>query len=303
MKGKGIFVWRLNVVPDLLTTLEEGNFQRVDLKVADNSRIYTANDQPELIKQIQEMDIEVYGYGFCYGVNPVGEGKVAAERVKTLGLDGYIFDIESRFERFETRIPKATALCHEYRTRSPDTPTAFCSWPLFHNPYGGGSWHHRDLAEEFMKFCDIAMPMCYWGYFGYTARAATAWLDWSIQQYRLITDKPIIPVGRAYVDSWENISLYADAVQAFGDRVRNLDLPGESWWELGWVTKNSPSVLQVLMNLSAWDLDNGESPDNPVYNIRRALEDEIVRFETAKQEIDFFIERLEKQIVKLKSLE
>jgi len=105
-----------------------------------------------------------------------------------------------------------------------------------------------------MKHCDVAMPMCYWGYYGDQKEDAVDWLNWCIEEYESFTDKPIIPVGRAYRDTWEfRLTLRPDAVQAYSDRVRELDIEGESWWELAWTYKRRKDVFDIISDLSGWD--------------------------------------------------
>jgi hypothetical protein len=266
MKGKGIYIWKFELVengdPDrIIELLKEGQFQRVDLKVADGSISMSKNIQPGLIKRIQDEGIEVWGYTFCYGDFYNKEGSVAARLYNELNLDGYIFDVEGRFERFVNAIYRARILGHAFRAGAPNAKLAFCSWPLFSDPVTGRSWHKVALAKEFMKFSDIAAPMCYWGHRGSDAQDAVNWLNWSLDQYRDFTDKPFVPTGRAYVDGWEHsVELKVEAVQAFGRRVRELGLDGESWWRLGWVIDRRPDVWEELKALTPWD---GGSPPPP----------------------------------------
>lgn len=267
MKGKGIFLWQFDRVGDgskeaVLAALQEGGFQRVDIKVGSGAYLYARNDKPEYFDYLKQHGIQVYGYGFCYGYNAPGEGWVAAEAIDKYNLDGYILDVEGKFEKWDNCIVRAKQLMRNLRTEQPDIDVALCTWPLFRNPKTGSRWHNADLAIAFMSYCQIAMPMIYWGHYGDTVADALDWLEWTLQQWREFTHKPIIPTGRAYVDGWEgHITLRPEAVEAFGKRVRELELQGESWWELGWATTRRPDVWEVLKALPAWANGEGSEPD------------------------------------------
>lgn len=276
MKGKGIFLWRLEQFENkeaILILLQEGNFQRVDIKVCSGAYIYARNNKPEIFDYLRSHGIEVYGYGFCYGYNAAGEGAIAAQAIDQFNLDGYILDVEGKFESYFDCVARAQQLMSALRVEKPDTPVALCTWPLFKNPSTGGRWHNSELAREFMRNCDIAMPMVYWGHRGSTAEDAVDWLTWARYQWNSITDRPFVPVGRAYLDGHERgkVELQIDAVAAFAEQVRYIRLPGESWWELGWVTRKRPDIWELLKTLPAWDLEPDPHPGEAA-NIRGEAE-------------------------------
>jgi hypothetical protein len=133
-----------------------------------------------------------------------------------------------------------------------DVPLAFCSWPRWHdpNPKLNRPWHNEKMAALFMAFCDYGMPMCYWSRFGLDGKPvkalpadATNLLAETIRQWALITEKPLIPIGRAYTGNGG----FADGpiATAFEAFARLNNLIGVSWWGMDWA-KNIPAVWSAL---------------------------------------------------------
>ena len=88
--------------------------------------------------------------------------------------------------------------------------------------------------------------MTYWT--GETPSRAIALLNESVRQWRLITDKPILPVGRAY--NGDAGIARAEAMIAFDERVHEIGLPGESWWVLDQVLNRlDPSIWAALKSM------------------------------------------------------
>lgn len=267
---KGIFIWKVPQVkggdPDQIAELlKSANISRVDVKVAEGNQPYKVprwnhptwglNVKPEWVQALKAHDIEVWGWGFNYGFDPSGEGRVAAEQVEALSLDGYGFDLESKFESWPDARARANTVGSTFRSASVRrVPAALITWPLWNSPWSGGQWHNPAMARGLMPHCDIGMPMCYW-----SNGNALVWLSHSISQWRqLVTsDKPIIPAGRAY--SGEGLGQINPAeVTAFGQGVRTAGLKGESWWELR-IALTNPAVWAAISALPNF----GEEPPPP----------------------------------------
>ena len=248
MKGKGFFLW---VVPEVLkgdpvalaTLLKTAGIRRIEVKVCEGKYRYKIsplvspgwgdNVKAEWLAALrQNWDGEVWGWGFCYGAEPEAEGEAGATEAERLDLDGYIFDVETRFESQPDPVGRGTRMVQRFKAKS-QKPTAWCSWSIFTNPYPsspsyGSPWHNAALAKAGMALCDFALPMVYWPNSG--AYWARFWLDKAIEQWRKFTDKSIIPAGRAYTGDGGTVT--PEGVVAFGARTRELGLPGETWWSL-----------------------------------------------------------------------
>lgn len=245
MPDKGMYCHRVRNMfggdpQKIAESLNAANIKRFDVKVAEANKIYKywsygrqyENVTPEWLEKFREhFHGEVMGWGFCYGYDPRGEGRIAAEQVSRLNLDYYGFDVESTFERQPNSVDRATEMMVAFRSIRPGTRAFWVSWPLWKNPYPGKehiTWHYHKVAEAGMLYCQFAMPMVYYPNSG--AYWATFWLEKSIEQWRsLVTDKPIIPVGRLYTGDGGICD--PAGIDAFGADVRiKHKLLGESWW-------------------------------------------------------------------------
>jgi len=245
MPDKGMFCWRVRNLfggdPEKIAeALNAANIKRFDVKVVEANTIYKywsyakqyENVTPEWLAEFRKyFKGKIMGWGFCYGYDAQGEGRVAAEQVHRLDLDYYGFNVESIFERQPDAASRATKMMLAFRSTCPVRPAFWISWPLFKNPYPGKEnvgWHYHAVAKAGMEHCQFAMPMIYYPNSG--AYWAKFWLEKSIEQWRkLVTDKPIIPVGRIYTGDGGICD--TAGIEAFGSDVRNkYKLLGESWW-------------------------------------------------------------------------
>jgi len=248
---KAIFSWNVPAFqggdPDKFADgLADAGFEAVYLKAADGISpfkvskfspwpLWGENLRAELVSALHLRGIKAIGWGFNYGVDPVGEGKIAASQVNRLGLDGWIFDVESSFEQKTGAESNARAMVATYRQLC-KAPVAFCSWARWHKDGDEKTaWHNKPMARAFMEVCDVGMPMMYWG--GSTAASALALLNESMKQWAEFTIKPIVPVGRAYTGDGGTID--AAAISAFASEVHARHLPGISFWVLDSACKNA----------------------------------------------------------------
>jgi hypothetical protein len=199
---------------------------------------------PETVRIIKASGLKVYGYGFLYGKDPVGEGHIAISQSLALGLDGYVFDGESRFEEKPNAVGNARVVGSIFRQGCPTLPAIFCGFAMFRS-WTGGTWHSEALHRAFMEWCDAGMPMTYWQ--GEAPSRAIALLNESLRQWQTITNKPILPAGRAY--NGDAGIARAEAMIAFDERVHELGLKGESWWSLEHVLKLDPSLWAALRSM------------------------------------------------------
>ena len=265
--GKSIFLWNAprvagGIPSAIAEKLIEGGFESVILKVADAGNKHVTNMGsrirpkwvecvlPETVRIIKATaqqrgkPLKVYGYGFLYGKLPTAEAHRAVSQTLSLGLDGYVFDIESRFEEKPNAVGNAGLIGSIFRQGCPTTPASFCSWAMYRS-WTGGTWHPEAVARAFMEWCDAGMPMTYWT--GESPSRAIALLNESVRQWMNITHKPILPVGRAY--NGDKGIARAEAMIAFDERVRELNLPGESFWSLEHALKLDPSIWAALRSM------------------------------------------------------
>lgn len=256
--GKNTFLWNTPLVcggnPSALADkLIEGRFDSVILKVADGPKKHVTRVgvkwveavSRETVRVLQARGLKVYGYGFNYGIDIPGEAHIAISQTLSLGLDGYVFDVEGRFEKQPDSPGRARTLGAIFRSGCPTTPAIFCGFAMYRS-WQGGTWHDVGLHKAMMDWCDAGMPMCYWQ--GSSPQSAVRLLDETMNQWRAITPKPIFPAGRAY--NGDAGVARAEAMIAFDERLHEIGLPGESWWVLDQVLNRlDPSIWAALRSM------------------------------------------------------
>lgn len=231
---KAIFSWQIpNITKDpfvFAKLLSDAGFEAVYLKVADGSG--TFGDQALLASTIQALrarKIIVIGWGFNYGLDWKGEARIAASQVNRYGLDGYIWDVESRYETTPNAVQNSYNMLAVFKQEiAKPTPSAFCSWAFWKSQIMGSEIHPIKVLQGFMDGCDYGMPMQYWQ--GKTPDRAVSYLKASVEQWRKYTTKPIIPAGRAY--NGDGGESNPESMIAYEQSVREIGCKGISWWEL-----------------------------------------------------------------------
>ena len=227
--------------------LKAAGIEAVYLKMANGNVVFKPstiayplwgeNVKPALVDALRARGIKVIGWQFNYGYDIAGEVAVAIAQSKRFNVDGWIFDVEGKFESNTNAVANAYTLTSEYRAACPDIPLAFCSWAQWRSPNQelNTLWHNERMAQAFMEKCDVGMPMMYWE--GSNPTTAVWLLKESLRLWHNITNKPIIPTGRAYTGDGGTIN--ALACKAFAAEARTLKLPGLSWWVLDSAIKDT----------------------------------------------------------------
>lgn len=258
LAAKKIFLWNVPAIaggdPDKIADiLTLAGFESVAIKCADGPYRFTPNRdrfpgwgenvKPVLVETLRARGLKVIGWGFNYGLDVGGEAAVAVEQIKHLGLDGWDFDAESRFDAQPGAASLAYSLASTVRNGAPDTPLAACGWAFYRNPRNLTiPWHPQQVMESFLRVCDAGIPMMYWD--GKGAASASTYARASLLQWRGITNKMIIPAGRAYTGDGGTVD--AAGIAAFAAELK--DLPGLTWWSLEHAIK-MPDVWTALSAL------------------------------------------------------
>jgi len=258
---KSIFLWEARNVCGgdpvaIAELLAAAGFECVDVKAADGTQHFKdwlgrEICSPALVSALHAHGLKVRGWGYNHGwadgSNPKGEGLVAAEQVRLLGLDGWIFDVEERFVKKDP-VVAAQLVIDNFRDKQPDVSAGFCYFAILHNPQPPQfwEWHNQGIIPVFMAGCDFAAPMVYWDLllsgvpanpvvtYANQVLAAEGWLTESVKQWRNLTDKPLQPVGRAY-----DHQATTAAVITFERTNRALGCQGVNWWDLDLAWKNA----------------------------------------------------------------
>lgn len=258
--GKTIFNWNVPQIMEgdpqnFAKLLVDAGFEGVCLKAGDGNLVYKMssyspwpkwgeNIRPELVVALRDAGLKIYLWHFLYGYDILGELHVAFQQCDKIAPDGYIWDVEGQFDTRPGAVSNAVKIAKGFASIHPSIPQALCWWAFPLNPSNPKQmWHPLDVGKAFMDTVDVGMPMMYWG--GETITDATSYLGKSLGIWRGFTDKPIIPIGRAYNGQGGNMN--SVAIIAFSKKVHELsiseNLPGVSWWSLD----------KVLNNPSCWD--------------------------------------------------
>ncbi|MBE3574269.1 MAG: hypothetical protein IMW99_02240 [Firmicutes bacterium] len=234
--GRGLWVWYLSKAEggDLGRMVERARAAHLDwvaIKGGDGVRIWKQLT-PAVVQAFRAAGIKVLGWVFVYGNAPAGEARVASAVLAT-GCDGLIVDAE---QAYEGKPDQATAYLAQVRAQFPQAFIAYSTFPLI-------SLHPGFPYREFGRYCDAAMPQCYWQDIGMSVaamfeRTRREWSTWAKEACASgwgESVKPVLPVGQGYggVDG--------PAIQEF---LRlTAEEPGVSLWE--W-SQLSPGVWEVL---------------------------------------------------------
>jgi hypothetical protein len=268
MIGKGIFLWMVPYTlkgdPQAIADwLHVNGFERVDIKVCEGPKAFAfqhtnrlvfpwhdtwgENVDQKLIDAIRARGIKIYGWGAPYGYDPVGEANIAATQIQRFGLDGYILDVESEYERSPSPVASAYTICRTMRKLVPNLDLWFCGYPFWHSPTGS-AWHPKAIHSTFMELCDGGMPMAYWE--GTTPAQAVSYARKCFAQWREITSKPIAMAGRVYVGDGGTPT--PEAMIAFEQVSRELGAVGTSWWAMDYAV-DKPQWASALASMQKFN--------------------------------------------------
>ncbi len=238
-EGRSVFWWQ---VPSVLKgdpeacadLLKENGFDAVWIKTGYYKWAYSPpgdyayfgeNLKREMVDALHAKGIAVVGWALLHGESHRwNEADIASAQVNKFYLDGYIWDVETDFENNDTRVRDAQDICVRFRERS-DVPMGFCSWAQFKSP-SGGRWHADDYAFKFMEYCDYGLPMVYWP----DGTDPAERLRYATDDWARFTDKPILPIGRAY--NGDGGDATPDDMHTFVSTLMADGLKGMSWWVL-----------------------------------------------------------------------
>lgn len=135
---------------------------------------------------------------------------------------------------------------------------------MYQSASGKVTWHPKGVlwAATDARYgnADFGMPMMYWSW-GDAAADAIAYGQESWRQWRAITAKPLIPVGRAYVG--DGGTAKAAAMTAFEGWARDMGAEGVSWWSLQHALNTSalPGVWDALRAMPSYANDPAPEPE------------------------------------------
>lgn len=245
--GKGFFIWKIQGCENgnggaITSVARQTGLSHILIKVADGTYSYnvTSNGQDlalELARTLSAGGIQVWGWHYLYGDDPIGEANKAIQRLNQIALDGYVLDVEREYKS-PGKGQAATTFMTRMRTAFPNLPIALCS-------YRFPSYHPQIPWKEFLERCDLNMPQVYWQ----NAHNPSDQLIRSVNEFKSLSPyRPILPVGSAFRSgAWA--ATPEDVVQ-FLQTAQSLNLSAANFWEWSNCRQYLPAVWDAIRDYS-----------------------------------------------------
>jgi hypothetical protein len=260
--GKNIYIWSIpeiygGDIGKIVAALQAGKFQSAVLH-STRSTNWEETQRINLVKALQTVGIHVFGGCAVYGLTPSAEGARVAGFCKKFSLTGWVFDAEVAVDNAKSPDSFASALVKAFHGAAPAGCLAGWCWWACYQSSTGGTWHPKSIlwaaTSKGYGAADFGMPMVYWGTEHVVDDVASAIsnLNSSIEQWRKVTDIPIVPIGRAYIGDGGVPS--RAAMIAFEQRARELGMVGVSWWSMQHAldTQHIPFAWATLAEMPPW---------------------------------------------------
>jgi hypothetical protein len=258
IQGKGFWIWQIinceNGNPTRIAAVAKAaNLSWVTIKIADgvlttNHDKVTGKDLiPPVIEAFRGIGVQILGWQYVYGHQPVQEAGTAIAQIKKFNLDGYIIDAESEYEVLPGRESSARTHVNLIRNAFPSLPVGLCSF-RFPSLHPGLPW------LEFLTRCDYNMPQVYWE----QSHNPSAQLLRSIKEFSgLAIKRPVLPVGPTYkTGGWAPSS--ADII-GFNNVAKSSNLDGLSYFSWDECRRDLPSLWD-LISTQTWGVAPAINP-------------------------------------------
>ncbi|MDW5597578.1 peptidoglycan-binding domain-containing protein [Conexibacter stalactiti] len=214
--GSGMWIWYLRRAAggDAAAIAEKAaaaGVRTIFLKSADGSNVWSQFSQAA-IAELKATGLNVCGWQFVYGNDPIGEAQAAAAS-KAAGADCFVIDAEGAYEGKYAQAQRYTRALRA--AVGDDFPIGLTSFPYVH--YHPGFPYSVFMAPGGATF---NLPQVYWKTIGTS-------VDTSLQityQYNTVYETPIYPLGQTYDGT------AAADVRRFRQLSLGYGATGVSWW-------------------------------------------------------------------------
>lgn len=260
LQGKGFFIWKIPNCEGgdpvaIANVAKAAGLSHVLIKIADG--IYTYNYDytrkvdlvPAVALELRKKGIQVWGWHYVYGYNPLGEAKIAIQRTQQLQLDGYVIDAEGEYKE-AGKAAAATKFMDALRASLPNTPVALCS-------YRYPSYHPAFPWKEFLAKSTYNMPQVYWE----QAHNPGAQLTKSYNEFQNKTPiRPYLATGAAYsAGGWT--PTVADVTE-FLKTAKALNIPAVNFFSWDYARRSLRSLWDAIAAFS-WSAPTTPPKDLP----------------------------------------
>lgn len=226
--GKGFYIWQIPRCErgdpnQIALKARSAGLSHVLIKIADSTLPYNVDKEtkfdyvPAVVERLRQVDIQVWGWQYIRGHNPEGEARMAVQRYKELGLDGFVIDAEVEFKK-----PGKASAARRYMTElRRGLPNEVIALSTYRYPYT----HPEIPYSEFLAGCDIAMPQVYFE----KSHNPEAQLTRCVEQYMSLNPaRPVIPTAPAYkAGDWKPTP---DDLYRFLSKAREMGLFAANAW-------------------------------------------------------------------------
>lgn len=255
VEGKGFFIWQIHRVENgdparILARAQAAGLSHVLIKIADGKQEFgfhpstRADLVAPVVAALHAAGLQVWGWHYIYGNDPLSEARVAARRTLDLKLDGYIINAEVEFKA-AGKAAAARAYATTLRADLPNTPIALSSYrfPAYHKEF---PW------AAFLEYCDYVMPQVYWEQAHNPAQQLRRVLKEFSDDSLVGHLRTVIPTGSAYGTSGWRASP-ADLIE-FLTEARALGLQAASLYSWDWATSPGNDDLWQAAASVPWPL-------------------------------------------------
>jgi hypothetical protein len=252
--GKGFYIWKIPFCnggdpATIARRAKEAKLSHVMIKIADGASWpynFDFNRNVDLVPPVatalKEYGIQVWGWHYVRGYNPINEANLAIQRMRELDLDGYVIDAEIEYKK-KGRDRAATTFMREIRAGLPRIPIALST-------YRFPRTHPEFPYNEFLERCDYSMPQVYFE----QSHNPVQQLERTVEQYMSLKHaRPVIPTAPAYArGDWR--PTIAEITDFFA-KAKEMGLPGANAWS--WDFASRDKFLDLWNAVADFDWDSG----------------------------------------------
>jgi hypothetical protein len=242
LTGKGFFIWQIPKCDGgdpakIAARAAAADLSHVLIKIADgadwpyNVDLDTKVDYvPSVRDALREKGLQVWGWQYVRGDNPEGEAQLAIQRMRALGLDGFVIDAEREYQDL-AKWSAARRYMLKLRSALPETPMALST-------YRYPRLHPRLPYSEFLTYCDYSMPQVYF----MEAHNPEEQLQRTADEYSTLQPvRPIIPTAPTCATStWRPT---ADEITRFFVKAKDLGMPAANAWSWDYACRSAYADL------------------------------------------------------------
>ncbi len=255
LQGKGIYIWKLHRVCNghvqtMVNNAQEAKLTHVIIKIADGASAYNVDLAGPATDAFKAAGIQVWGWAWLWMTAPFQEAEIAAHRIKTLNMDGFIINAE---QPAKNKSAEANIYMETLRERLADFPV-----PLGFSSYRYPNLHTSLPWQEFLTPSDLNLPQMYW-----VGETPADCVQHSVAKHQAFTfARPIIPTGAAFGEQYGSSFFRAEPAEIveFMDTVRAKDLPAANFWSWDWTDAHGPDLWNAIANYD-WPLAEAQSLD------------------------------------------